>query len=59
MKDHCDVQSSAFFKALEAGQDMPLTSVQDALRSHQVIFAADKSAAAGGVPVKVSDITWE
>jgi hypothetical protein len=38
---------------------MALTSLKDALRSHQVIFAADKSAAAGGVPVKVSEIRWE
>ena len=51
-------QFESFFKALEQGKDMPLTSLGDALRSHQVIFAADKSAAAGGVPVKVSDITW-
>jgi UDP-N-acetyl-2-amino-2-deoxyglucuronate dehydrogenase len=52
-------QFEAFFKALEAGKDMPLTSLRDALRSHQVIFAADKSAAAGGVPVKVSSIKWK
>ena len=52
-------QFEAFFKALEAGKDMLLTSLNDALRSHQVIFAADKSAAAGGVPVKVSDIEWK
>lgn len=52
-------QFEAFFKALEAGEEMPLTSLRDALRSHQVIFAADKSAAAGGVPVKVSDIVWD
>ncbi len=51
-------QFEAFFKALEAGQEMPLTSLKDAMRSHQVIFAADKSAAAGGVPVMVAEIPW-
>ncbi len=34
----------AFFTALDAGYDMPLTSLADALRTHQVIFAADNSA---------------
>jgi predicted dehydrogenase len=52
-------QFDAFFTALAKGEDMALTSLKDALRSHQVIFAADKSAAAGGVPVKVSEIRWE
>ena len=52
-------QFEAFFKALEAGEEMPLTSLKHALRSHQVIFAADKSAAAGGVPVAVSAIPWK
>lgn len=51
-------QFEAFFKALDEGKDMPLTSLKDALRSHQCIFAADKSAAAGGVPVQVSEIAW-
>ena len=52
-------QFDAFFTALAKGEDMALTSLKDALRSHQVIFAADKSAAAGGVPVKVSEIRWD
>ncbi len=34
----------AFFTALDAGHDMPLTNLADALRTHQVIFAADQSA---------------
>ncbi|MDB6133495.1 MAG: Oxidoreductase domain protein [Verrucomicrobiales bacterium] len=51
-------QFEVFFKALEAGQEMPLTSFRDAMRSHQVIFAADHSAALGGVPVPISDIAW-
>jgi len=37
-------QFEAFFTALDAGHDMPLTSLADALRTHQVIFAADQSA---------------
>ena len=37
-------QFEAFFTALDAGHEMPLTSLADALRTHQVIFAADHSA---------------
>jgi predicted dehydrogenase len=40
-------QFQAFFDALDAGKEMPLTSLNDALRSHEIIFAADKSAATG------------
>ena len=40
-------QFQAFFDALDAGKEMPLTSLADALRSHKVIFAADKSAETG------------
>ena len=36
----------------------PLTSLKDAMRSHQVIFAADRSAGLGGVPVPVTEIPW-
>lgn len=46
-------QFQAFFDALEAGQEMPLTSFRDALRTFEVIFAADQSAAEGGRPVLV------
>ena len=45
-------QFQAFFDALDAGKEMPLTSLEDALRSHEVIFAADKSAETGK-PVKL------
>jgi len=45
-------QFQAFFDALEAGKEMPLTSLRDALYSHQVIFTADKSAQTGK-PVKL------
>ena len=37
-------QFQAFFDALEKGKDMALTSLDDALKTHRVIFAADESA---------------
>src|SRR5713101_6304445 len=37
-------QFEAFFTALDAGQEMPMTSLSHALRTHEVIFAADSSA---------------
>jgi predicted dehydrogenase len=37
-------QFEAFFGALSIGQEMPLTSLSHALRTHEVIFAADNSA---------------
>lgn len=37
-------QFEAFFHALDHGQDMPLTSMADAVATHEVIFAADRSA---------------
>jgi predicted dehydrogenase len=40
-------QFQAFFDALDAGKEMPLTSLADGMRSHRVIFAADKSAQTG------------
>lgn len=40
-------QFQAFFDALEAGEKMPLTSLEDAMRTHEIVFAADKSAATG------------
>jgi predicted dehydrogenase len=46
-------QFQAFFDALDKGKEMPLTSLDDAAASHKIIFAADKSAASGGKPVKV------
>jgi predicted dehydrogenase len=48
VSDHpYQTQFEAFFNALDKGKDMPLTSFADAARSHEVIFAADKSAATG------------
>ena len=37
-------QFEAFFNALDEDQEMPLTSLAHALRTHEVIFAADHSA---------------
>lgn len=45
-------QFQAFFTALAAGKDMPLTSFADAVKTHEIMFAADKSAATGK-PVKL------
>jgi predicted dehydrogenase len=45
-------QFQAFFDALDAGKEMPLTSLNEALRSHEIIFAADRSAATGK-PVRI------
>ena len=45
VSDHpYQVQFEAFFKAIEEGKEMPLTSIADALKTHEVVFAADKSA---------------
>jgi len=48
-------QFEQFFKSLAAGKEMPLTSFTDAARTHEVIFAADKSATLGR-PVKISEM---
>ncbi len=40
-------QFQAFFDALDKGKKMPLTSLDDAIKTHEIIFAADKSAATG------------
>jgi predicted dehydrogenase len=45
VSDHpYQTQFEAFFTALDAGHDMPLTSLGQAMRTHEVIFAADNSA---------------
>jgi predicted dehydrogenase len=45
VSDHpYQTQFEAFFTALDAGHDMPLTSLAHAMRTHEVIFAADNSA---------------
>ena len=54
VSDHpYQTQFEAFFAALDAGTEMPLTSLAEAARSHEVIFAADRSARTGK-PVKLS-----
>jgi predicted dehydrogenase len=54
VSDHpYQTQFEAFFKALDQGQEMPLTSLDDSARSHEIIFAADRSAARGR-PVKIA-----
>lgn len=45
-------QFEAFFQALAAGKEMALTNLDAAARTHEVVFAADKSAATGK-PVKL------
>jgi predicted dehydrogenase len=53
VSDHpYQTQFEAFFQALDAGKEMPLTSLQDALKTHEIIFAADRSAATGK-PVRI------
>ena len=48
VSDHpYSTQFQAFFDSVDAGREMPLTSLADAMRTHEVIFAADKSAATG------------
>src|SRR2546428_4727704 len=48
VSDHpYQAQFEAFFNALDKGKEMPLTTLADAARSHEVIFAADRSAELG------------
>jgi UDP-N-acetyl-2-amino-2-deoxyglucuronate dehydrogenase len=59
VSDHpYQTQFQAFFEALAAGRQMPLTSFGDAFATHRVIAAADRSAAEGR-PVKVAEIPAE
>jgi hypothetical protein len=44
VSDHpYQTQFESFFKSLERGEEMPLTNLKEALYSHNVIFAADRS----------------
>jgi len=46
VSDHpYETQFQAFFDALDHGREMPLTSFDEAVKTHKVMFAADKSAA--------------
>jgi predicted dehydrogenase len=48
VSDHpYQTQFQAFFDAVARGEDMPHTALADAARTHEVIFAADQSAATG------------
>lgn len=40
-------QFETFFESIEKGTEMPLTSLNEAIKTHEIIFAADKSAATG------------
>lgn len=46
----------AFFDATDKGEDMPLTSFKEALKSFQILFACDKSVEEER-PVKISEIS--
>ena len=48
-------QFDAFFDALAAGKDMPLTTLADAAKTHEAVFAADRSAELGR-PVNLSEL---
>jgi predicted dehydrogenase len=55
VSDHpYQTQFETFFNAIEKDAQMPLTSLTDALRSHEIIFAADQSAAMGK-PLRVNE----
>ncbi len=41
------LQFDTFFESIQNGTDMPLTGLKEAIRTHEIIFAADRSAATG------------
>lgn len=41
------LQFDAFFESIQTGTDMPLTGLKEAIKTHEIIFAADESAATG------------
>lgn len=45
-------QFETFFQAIEQGKEMPLTSLADALFTHEVLFAADHSALMNAAEIK-------
>jgi predicted dehydrogenase len=56
VSDHpYQTQFDAFFTAIEQGKDMPLTGLKEAVLTHEVIFAADRSQQLGR-PVKLAEI---
>ena len=53
VSDHpYQTQFQAFFDALDKGREMALTNLTEAARTHEIIFAADRSAETGR-PVKI------
>jgi UDP-N-acetyl-2-amino-2-deoxyglucuronate dehydrogenase len=53
VSDHpYEMQFNKFFECTRAGIDMPYTNLGDAMITHQIMFAADRSAATGN-PVKL------
>ncbi len=48
-------QFEAFFQSLDQGRPMPLTGLAEAVRTHEVIFAADLSARLGR-PVRLDEV---
>ncbi len=51
VSDHpYQTQFESFFKALDENRPMPWTSLEDAMKSHEIIFASDNSAARHGKP---------
>jgi predicted dehydrogenase len=53
VSDHpYQTQFDTFFDSISAGVEMPLTSLREAMTTHQIMFACDKSAATGR-PVKL------
>jgi len=59
VSDHpYQTQFDAFFEAIDKGADMPLTGLAEAVRTHEVIFAADRSWREQR-PVKLDEIRGE
>ena len=56
VSDHpYQLQFESFFNAIIDNKSMPLTGLSEAMKTHEVIFAADKSAATGK-SVKISEL---
>lgn len=41
------LQFDTFFQAIQGDREMPLTGLKEAMKTHEIVFAADKSAATG------------
>jgi predicted dehydrogenase len=59
VSDHpYQTQFEVFFDCLERGEEMPLTGLLDAVRSHEILFAADRAVSEGRT-VKLSEVHAE